>query len=154
MVRSRSRKGILEHMTEQLRSLSDFLAKAVAHRLAAIVPDPVSIQADGGNVAVALNNKTWEYISMSSVIEQGGDVRQNIENAAYSVLNSVQDFVIEFVRHGGWPSSPQYPAEGGKMLPLPSVRIMHNELRLGYGNEGDLCLELEPISLPDLGAVY
>ena len=140
-------------MTKQLTSLSNLLAKEVANRLVAIVPDSVSIQADGGDVAAALNNETWEYISMSSVIEQDGDVRQNIEAAMYSVLNSVQDFVIEFVTHGGWPSTPRYSSEEGKMLPLPSVRIIQNELRLGYGNEGDFALELEPISLPELGGV-
>ena len=52
-------------MTENLILLSNFLAKAVAHRLAAIVPDSISVQADGGDIAVALNNETWEYISMS-----------------------------------------------------------------------------------------
>ena len=71
----------------------------------------------------------------------------------YSVLSSVQDFVIEFVTHEGWPSSPQYSSKEGKMLPLPSVRVMQNEIRLGYGNEGNLALELEPISLPELGGV-
>ncbi len=127
-------------MTENLILLSNFLAKAVAHRLAAIVPDSISVQADGGDIAVALNNETWEYISMSSVIEQEGEVRQNIETAMYSVLSSVQDFVIEFVTHEGWPSSPQYSSKEGKMLPLPSVRVMQNEIRLGYGTK-PLCTE-------------
>lgn len=96
-------------------------------------------------MAIVLDDAPWVYIGMSSIINQDGDVREHIECALYSVLSSVQDFVIEFVTQQGWPSSPQHPSGNGQLLPLPSVSVEDHRVQYGYGSEAGVALAFESI---------
>jgi hypothetical protein len=116
------------------------LAHALATRLVAVVPDGISVVADGSSVDVV--SAAWSVtVDLGSLVEQEGDPNQNAESGALAVLNTVQDFVTEELKRP-WP-------EGGAPLPVPAAAVEGGELRLWYGDEREPALRLPPIRLRD-----
>lgn len=118
------------------------LARALAKRLQDVVPSGIQVLSRGGDVVVS-DGRTSDGTSLVPLVDQPGDVEDNLVTAASAVLNTVQDFATESLR------SP-WPAAAGKELVLPTALVEGGILRLCFGGPATPVLELEPISLVDL----
>jgi len=80
---------------EDLRTSASKLARALAHRVAEVVPDAVDIAASGAEVTFGRQGDPVEATDIETIISQTGDFKQNVEAAALLVLSDVQDFLAE-----------------------------------------------------------
>ena len=127
------------------------LARALARGLAAEVPPGISVSSRAGDVLVS-NGVTSDGTSLVPIVDQPGDLEENITSAASAVLNTVQDVVIKHLRTG-WPSPPGIQpgaVESGAELPLPTAKAAGRSLRLWFGDPERPALELEPMDLAEL----
>jgi hypothetical protein len=127
------------------------LAQALAERLDAVVPRPITIAADQGWVVVRDRQTEWQRLGVEPVVGDPGAPWEHAGVAVLAVLNSVQDFVVQTRKHP-WPApvaGPQHPASGAD-LPMPGVRVEDDRVRLWYGDADQPVLELPAIPRRDL----
>jgi hypothetical protein len=127
------------------------LARALAQRLAAAVPPGITVSSRGGNVIVG-DGSTSGGTGVVPLVDQPGDLEENVTTAASAVLNRAQDVVVEHLARW-WPSSPDSQPgtfESGADLPLPAAKVEGRLLRLWFGDPDRPVLELEPIDLAEL----
>ena len=127
------------------------LARALAQRLRAAVPPGISVSSRGGNVIVS-DGQTSDGTDLVGLVDQPGDLEDNLTTAASALLNSAQDVVAEHLTRW-WPSSPDTPPgtiESGADLPVPTAEVEGGRLRLWFGDRERPTLELEPIDLSEL----
>ena len=101
------------------------------------------------SISVETADIQWK---LDSLVNQPGDVLENILVATYSILNGVQDQVVEDLKTE-WPSLSQEAFEKRepvKDLPLPGVEVVESGLRLWYGEAQNPALEFPLISLDKL----
>jgi len=133
------------------QAVAIILARALAKRLAAAVPPGVSVSSRGGTVIVG-DGWTSGGTELVGLVDQPGDLEDNLTTAASAVLNRAQDVVAEHLTRW-WPSSPDTPPgtiESGADLPVPTAEVESGRLRLWFGDRERPALELEPIDLSEL----
>ena len=106
------------------------------------MPSGIQVLSRGGDVVVG-DGRTSDGTSLVPLVDQMGDVEDNLVTAASAVLNTVQDFTTESLR-------TPWPLAAGKEIVLPTARVEGRTLRLCFGDPSAPVLELEPISLADL----
>jgi hypothetical protein len=127
------------------------LARALARRLSSVMPPGISVTSRGGDVVVS-DGRDSDGTGLVPLVDQPGDLEENITIAASAILNTVQDLVTLSLGRG-WPASREAEPdtfESAAKLPLPSVEVKDRSLRLWYGEPDRPALELEPIDLADL----
>ena len=127
------------------------LARDLAQRLSTVMPPGVSVTADGGNIVVS-DGRDSDGTGLVPLVDQPGDLADNIVTAASAVLNTVQDLATLTLGQGWPPSRGTQPGtfESAANLPLPSVEVRDRSLRLWYGERDRPALELAPIDLTEL----
>ena len=133
------------------QAVAIILARALAKRLAAAVPPGISVSSRGGNVVVS-DGQTSDGTDLVPLVDQPGDLEDNLTTAASALLNTAQDVVVEHLARW-WPSSPDTQSgtiESGADLPLPTATVEGGVLRLWFGDRDRPALELEPIDLAEL----
>ena len=85
--------------------------------------------------------KAVESVDLEPIVNQDGDLRDNIVTAAIMVLSDVQDFVAESMT-SPWPS-----ASDGAVLPCPDAEWDGDSLTLFFGRPDAPALALQPILL-------
>lgn len=127
------------------------LARALAQRLSSVMPPGISVTSRGGDVVVS-DGQTSDGTGLVPLVDQPGDLEENITTAASAVLNTVQDVATVSLGRG-WPASRDArpnTLEPAANLPLPTAQVKDRSLRLWYGESDRPALELEPIDLADL----
>ncbi len=109
------------------------LAAAVASRLAAVAPVPLTVRAEGEVVSVygtTESSKSLGGSAAATIVEELDDrtIAEKIEAAVHAMLSGVQDVVTEVSRQP-WPR-----AERGGMA-LPNVRSDGTRVHLWYGDD-------------------
>jgi hypothetical protein len=132
-------------------STAIILAKALAQRLSTVMPPGISVTSRGGDVVVS-DGRDSDGTGLVPLVDQPGDLEENITIAASAVLNTVQDLATVSLGRGWPPSREAEPNsfESGANLPLPSAEVKDRSLRLWYGEPDWPALELQPIDLADL----
>jgi hypothetical protein len=133
------------------QAVAIILARALAKRLAAAVPPGITVLSRGGDVIVG-DGSTSGGTGVVPLVDQPGDLEENVTTAASAVLNRAQDVVVEHLTRW-WPSSPGTQPdtiESGADLPVPTAEIEGRLLRLWFGDREHPALELEPIDLAEL----
>lgn len=129
------------------------LAQALAERLDAVVPRPITIAAEQGWVVVRDRqaDSDWQRLGVESVVDEPGQPWEHVGVAVWAVLNSVQDFVIQAAKRP-WPAraGDQRRVAWGVDLALPGVAVEHDRIRLWYGDADRPVLELPAIRRRDL----
>ena len=133
-------------MLEDLRTSASKLARALADRVAEVVPDAVDIAASGAEVTFGRQGDPVEATDIETIISQTGDFKENVEAAALLVLSDVQDFLAE----GSTSPWPLSGIGGGSTLPYPHAEWSNDRLRLFFGEASRPFLELRPITLGEL----
>lgn len=118
------------------------LARALAKRLQDVVPSGIQVLSRGGDVVVS-DGRTSDGTSLVPLVDQPGDMEDNLVTAASAVLNTVQDFATESLR-------TPWPPAAAKELVLPTALVEGRTLRLCFGEPAAPVLELAPISLVDI----
>ena len=132
------------------QAVAIMLARALAQRLTAAVPPGISVLSRAGDVIVG-DGRTSDGTGLVPIVDQPGDLEENMTTAASAVLNTAQDVVVKHLGRG-WPSSPDVQPgtlESGPDLPLPTARVEGRLLRLWFGDPDRPALELEPIDLAE-----
>ena len=126
-----------EKMTDAMREACA-LAAALATRLDAVVPEPISVVASNEMVIIcdAGGRRTWRSL-----------VDWEIEEASRLVLDSLQDFLTDELTVP-WPHDPAR----GYVFHEPHAERRGNELHLWYGDEDDPVLVLDAVPLRDCRA--
>ena len=120
----------------------DALARAISERLRDAVPE-------GTSAGCSVADVWWR---LDALVNQAGDVRDNLLTASYSILSHAQDEVIRDLAEG-WPrvaravGNVSREGDPGTALPQPGAEVVHETLRLWYGDPQRPALELPPISL-------
>jgi len=133
------------------QAVAIILARTLAKRLAAAVPPGISVSSRGGNVVVS-DGQTSDGTDLVPLVDQPGDLEDNLTTAASALLNTAQDVVVEHLARW-WPSSPDSrpgTIESGADLPVPTAEVEGRLLRLWFGDRERPALELEPIDLAEL----
>jgi hypothetical protein len=119
------------------------LAVSLAQRLGDVVPSHCIISAENGVLRIRLaSTQSWVEIDIKALVDQSGERNQNVEAAAYSALNTVQDFVSEALAEP-WPADQR----GRSYMPLPHTAVDGDRLKLCYGDPKRPTVELPSISL-------
>ena len=123
------------------------LAAMLAERLLNVMPDGLTVHADGDEVDVRNDRGSIGGSASSFIVEDddGRSLEEKLETASWAVLSGVQDVVAEELRLE-WPVLE----EGG--MALPGVRRTGHELHLWFGAEATPVLRLRSIDLTDFGA--
>lgn len=146
------------------------LAKELAERLDAFVPDGFTVTVRSNNIRIA-DGKYWAEIALAEILKvfdegavrqvgtddlswastdhphveigrDDSDAKDRLEAAVLATLSGVQDFVIAVTR-AMWP--PPRLSDGESSLPLPGVKI-GKVLELWYGLLDSPVLEFDPIT--------
>jgi hypothetical protein len=132
-------------VSEDRASTAVALARALAGRMAEVVPEEVVVAAHRSTVSVELRGDQ-ESIDIEPVVDQAGDPTENIEAAAFMVLSGVQDLISESTATP-WP--PVVDANG-RALPYPHADVVMGELLLSFGDPENPALVLRSIPLAEL----
>jgi hypothetical protein len=130
-------------------SPAEALARALAERLDAAVPPPVSVRAEGAAVAVYVAGEWWGSTYMDDDSDEplastdGAPWVERVETTAGALLSSVQDTVAVALR-APWPALP----DGG--MALPHARAAAGRVHLWYGPDEAAVVALKPLSLAEL----
>jgi hypothetical protein len=119
------------------------LARSIAASIDAVLPRGFHCYADEDSITIDEAEGLWTSTMFGELIGQGGDEDQEIAHAAWAVLNSVQDFVIEGkdFRGDNWPG----PREG--KLPQPRTVVINGKLEMWYGDRTAPSLTLASIDV-------
>jgi hypothetical protein len=133
----------------------DELARALADRLARIVPDGFHVEASRGMLWYSCEagrfpgqQGTYEVGSSGSYLRENlgrrGDdapIDVQIAAAAENALDELQDYIDE-ATHDPWP--------GDRTVPPAHAEVRDSMLHIWYGRPGEVVLACEPISLRDI----
>ena len=122
------------------------LEHALAARLQDVIPAGVEVRVVTAGVGVFFAGSDWGSITLGSYEDYGEDPAFWAER----VLDNVQDFVIEFFTHTGWPpidSAAPNARQHAAQLPEPGAEVRGGKLHVWYGDAAQPSLELEPIAL-------
>jgi hypothetical protein len=122
----------------------DRFAAAVAARLDSVVPAGLSVRAEGSAVSL-YDPESWGSSLAADILteEDGRSIVELVETAAYAIMNSIQDEVMESTKEQ-WPPGPRGAAE-------PEARVIGEQLHLWFGDETAPILRLQPVDLIELG---
>ncbi len=118
-------------------------AAAVAERLNAVVPDGLTVRADGSAVGVydpALCGGCYGAEIFGK--EDGRPIVELVETAAWAIMNGIQDVIMESIREQ-WPMGTTRAAD-------PGARVAGDQLHLWFGDEDNPVLRLESVDLTTL----
>jgi hypothetical protein len=117
--------------------------RLVAERLDAIVPERVRVEYQDGRFQFRLGSVLREELTFpkSSPNDEGWPA--SLANAIWTLLDSLQDFVIEEVGIQPWPVD----TAGG--LPRAHAEVSNGKLVFSYGHPERPALAFEPIPLPE-----
>ncbi|MGH2770178.1 MAG: hypothetical protein ACRDJF_06600 [Actinomycetota bacterium] len=120
------------------------LARALVDRLSGLVPSGVSVSSTAAVVTMGSATRS-EDTEIERIVDQDGDLRENVEAAALLVLDDLQDLLSECLK-APWPPVAGAPSE----LVSPQVEWSGDRLRLWYGDVDRPVLELCPIPVEEL----
>ena len=118
-------------------------AEALAARLNAVVPDGLTVRAEGSAVSVydpALCGGSAAAESLGK--RTGRSIAQLVETVAWAIMESTQDVVMESTKEQ-WPMGATRAADAG-------ARVVGDRLYLWFGDEDKPVLCLEPVDLTTL----
>jgi hypothetical protein len=116
-------------------------AKALAERLAGVLPPGFSARSDGVGFYLDAPDGLGSMTSLAQLDAE--DVEpQDFADAAWNVLSMVQDVVSETTTDP-WPAA----AGPGPDLAEPSTSVHGSQVRLSFGAEDQPVLGLPPIDL-------
>jgi len=122
-------------------------AQALAERIGEILPPPLTVRADGGDVGVYADGVCQGGSAAAMIVEDDDDdrtVAERVESAGWAVLSGIQDCVSEYL-------TLQWPAGADRKMALPEVRADEERVHLWFGSsEADATVTLRPIELGDL----
>jgi hypothetical protein len=115
-------------------------AAALAMRLNSAVPAGLSVRAKGSEVTL-YDPESWgaSFAAESLTNEDGQPIVELVESVAYTIMNSIQDEVMESTKEQ-WPLGPRGAAE-------PEARVIGEQLHLWFGDEAAPILRLDPVNL-------
>jgi hypothetical protein len=120
------------------------LAAALAQRLNDIVPAPLRVTAEDGEVYIYIADEFDSQPHIEMIIEdESRDLGKRLEIAVESVLSSLQDSVSE---HTCLP----WPSSDGRTMALPGVRSDAEAVHLWYGEEGAPVVRLPAIRFDEI----
>jgi hypothetical protein len=122
------------------------LAQALAQRLDAVVPRPISVAAQQDWVVVRWPHRggaAWDRAGRGAA----GERWAHLGVAVWSVLNGVQAFVVQD-RQQSWPA-PAVDQPAGA-VPVAGVAVEADRIRLWYGEAAHPALGLPPIPRQEL----
>jgi hypothetical protein len=137
--------------TARAQLLALQLAQVLAERLDAVVPRPITVAADQDWVVVRDGQTPDWRRGVEPTVGELGAAWEHVGMVVWTVLNSVQDFIIETNKHP-WPPVAGKETAKGTDLPMPWVRVEDDRVRLGYGDPDQPALELPAILRQDLVA--
>src|SRR5262245_16614176 len=119
------------------------LAQATAASIDLVLPSGFHCHADDDAITIEEAEGLWTSTLFGELVGQGGDEDTEIAHAAWAVLNSFQDFVIEGkdFRGDNWPG----PREG--TLPQPGTAVVNGKLEMWYGERAAPSLTLLSIDV-------
>ena len=121
-----------------LRVNGQEVAVHLARTLDAVVPDGFKVEAREGHIRMFIPARgSWAVNGVAEIVEQAGDLEENIITACYSILDAVQDFVSEELTEP-WPR---------RDMPMPGAQIRGRRVELWYGDAETPILTLEPLDL-------
>lgn len=129
-----------------MRPSSRRLARALAERLAGIVPPPLHVRAGGDIVHVEADGRALGGSAAACIVEADDDRTdgERLECAIRAVLDGVQDCVAERLARP-WPADAGDTPAGA--MALPGARAEGGGARLWYGSgEDDAVVALRPIA--------
>lgn len=121
-------------------------AQALAERVGEILPPPLTIRADGGNLVVSADGVSQGGSGAAMIVEDDDDrtVAERVECAARAVLDGIQDDVSEYL-------TLPWPADADGRMATAGVRVDEARVHLWFGStESAAVITLSPIDLDDL----
>jgi hypothetical protein len=121
-------------------------AQALAERIGEILPPPLTIRADGGNLVVSADGVSQGGSGAAEIVENDDDrtPAERVECAARAVLDGVQDAVSEYL-------TLPWPADADGRMATAGVRTDAERLHLWFGStESAAVVTLRPIEFGDL----
>jgi hypothetical protein len=121
-------------------------ARALAERIGEILPPPLAIRADGGNLVISADDIIHGGSAAASIVEDDDDrtVAERVECAGRAVLDGVQDAVSEYLTLP-WPVD----VDGG--MATAGVRVDAERVHLWFGgSESTAIVTLRLIELGEL----
>jgi hypothetical protein len=120
-----------------------WLVDALVARLSAIVPARFAIESSRG-LGVQVRDRDDDLPfglikGVAEILDQPGELAEHVEDAAYSVLSGVQDFIAETLTVP-WP--------GEREMPLPFACVRDGFLHMGFGSEHDPVVLFQAIPVP------
>jgi hypothetical protein len=132
-----------------LRTCASRLAAALAERLAEVVPERIQVSAADSTVTIR-TEESIDSTDIETIVNQGGEFKNNIEAAALLILSDVQDFIAARWK-SPWPlDSGEGKESGPPYLPYPKAEWSNDHLRIFFGEASSPNLELRPITLEEL----
>ena|ERR1041384_1796200 len=132
-------------MVAEILSAERF-ASAIAARIQSVVPDRITVGAQGSAVSVYDQGHwgDWGYSQIADIVaeEDGRSIVERVQTAAWAIVSFAQDAVMESTREP-WPGGPP----GGAM---PTAQVIGEQLHVWFGDEDNPVLRLEPIELAEL----
>lgn len=126
------------------------LAESLAERLDKVVPLDFSVEAVKSEIKIFHNNRLEQVNSLDVFWSKASTDQQNIDIIVSHVLDSVQDLIAEETREV-WPKRDAAD-NAPRDLPLPYFRWEGRTLHMGFGDERDPVVRLEPLQLEELQA--
>jgi hypothetical protein len=125
---------------------SQRFAQALAERIGEILPPPLTIRADGGNLVVSADGISQGGSGAAMIVEDDDDrtVAERVECAARAVLDGVQDDVSEYL-------TLPWPAGADGRMATAGVRADEARVHLWFGDsQSAAVITLRSIDLGDL----
>jgi hypothetical protein len=121
------------------------LARAIAASIDHALPSGFHCHADEDTITIDEADGLWTTTLFGELVGQGGDENEEIAHAAWAVLNSFQDFVIEGKDYRGdnWPG----PRDG--KLPQPNTAVINGKLEMWFGERAAPSLTLRSVDVDD-----
>jgi hypothetical protein len=118
-------------------------AAALAARLNAVVPPGLRVRAQGSAVSVYDSALCGGSSGADILAEEDGRATAKLaETAAWTIMDSTQDVVMESTREQ-WPMGATRAADAG-------ARVVGDWLHLWFGDEENPVLRLESVDLTEL----